>query len=327
MRLLPLIFCIAFFYACDNKKAPESPTTAANNTPITDPTPGGTFKSIAALFPNIKPDGAISNGCEYMFHDKKEGTKVKLGEYAYIRMYRRQQDKDSVITMAEFESAVRKLKMEGNDQNPLEECVNVMSIGDSISFYPPPNQLDRLNPAVTGQPLAYFDLVLFDVKDEAAYQADEAKEKAAKEKELQAMQAKEKAIGKTVSARAKDYKAGKLASKLKTTASGLQYIIHEKGTGTEANKGDDVLVHYYGTLTDGKMFDNSFKRGQAFNFPLGAGRVIKAWDEGIDLLREGDKATLFVPYELGYGKAGSPPNIPPSSELVFYVELEKVIKR
>ena len=69
------------------------------------------------------------------------------------------------------------------------------------------------------------------------------------------------------------------------------------------------------------MFDNSFSRGEPFVFPLGAGQVIKGWDEGLALLPKGTKATLFIPYELGYGETGSPPSIPPRSELIFYVEV------
>ena len=92
----------------------------------------------------------------------------------------------------------------------------------------------------------------------------------------------------------------------------------------KAVPGREVEVNYFGVLADGTPFDNSFKRGQTFTFPLGAGRVIPGWDEGIAMLNVGSKATLFVPYELGYGEAGSPPNIPPKAELIFYVELERV---
>ena len=98
----------------------------------------------------------------------------------------------------------------------------------------------------------------------------------------------------------------------------------EEGTGTQAEAGKTVSVQYYGTLMDGKMFDNSFRRGAPFEFTVGQGQVIKGWDLGLPKMKEGGKAALFIPYELAYGEAGSPPNIPAKSQLLFYVELEEV---
>ncbi|TAE87948.1 MAG: FKBP-type peptidyl-prolyl cis-trans isomerase [Bacteroidetes bacterium] len=105
-----------------------------------------------------------------------------------------------------------------------------------------------------------------------------------------------------------------------TTASGLKYKILEKGTGKKAESGATVTVHYTGTLTDGKKFDSSKDRNQPFSFKLGAGRVIKGWDEGIALLRVGDKALLTIPPDLGYGANAMGP-IPANATLIFEVEL------
>ena len=88
-------------------------------------------------------------------------------------------------------------------------------------------------------------------------------------------------------------------------------------------KVQQIQAQYYGTLTDGSMFDNSFQRGTPFRFAVGTGQVIKGWDEGFALLPEGSKATFFIPASLGYG-ASDRPKIPGNSELVFYVEVEKV---
>jgi FKBP-type peptidyl-prolyl cis-trans isomerase FkpA len=122
-----------------------------------------------------------------------------------------------------------------------------------------------------------------------------------------------------------DYKAGNLDDQLQTTPSGLRYVIHEEGSGKEAEAGRGVVVQYIGRLSsNGEVFDQSFERGQGIPFPLGQGRVIPGWDEGIDLLQEGDRATFIIPSELAYGEQGSGATIPPGSELLFYVELEKV---
>ncbi|MCK4653363.1 MAG: FKBP-type peptidyl-prolyl cis-trans isomerase, partial [Candidatus Cloacimonetes bacterium] len=85
------------------------------------------------------------------------------------------------------------------------------------------------------------------------------------------------------------------------TESGLKYIITEKGDGKIPQNGERVKVHYTGTLEDGTKFDSSLDRGEPFTFELGAGHVIKGWDEGIALLHQGDKATFLIPPELGYG--------------------------
>jgi FKBP-type peptidyl-prolyl cis-trans isomerase len=99
------------------------------------------------------------------------------------------------------------------------------------------------------------------------------------------------------------------------------------GKGAEAKAGDSVKVHYAGTLTDGKEFDASKKRGQPFEFELGAGRVIKGWDQGVAGMKVGGKRKLTIPPSLGYGARGSPPVIPPNSTLLFDVELLEVKKK
>ena len=108
------------------------------------------------------------------------------------------------------------------------------------------------------------------------------------------------------------------------TNSNLYYIIEKQGTGKQPKSGNTVVAHYKGMLTDGKVFDASTERGQPFEFPLGQGKVIPGWDEGFALFKVGTKAKLIIPYQLAYGIAGSPPVIPPSSTLIFDIELLNV---
>ena len=103
--------------------------------------------------------------------------------------------------------------------------------------------------------------------------------------------------------------------------SGLEYWDIKVGTGAEAVAGKPVRVHYTGWLTDGKKFDSSVDRGQPFAFPLGAGRVIKGWDEGVAGMKVGGKRQLRIPPDLGYGPRGAGGVIPPNATLVFDVEL------
>lgn len=109
--------------------------------------------------------------------------------------------------------------------------------------------------------------------------------------------------------------------KVMTTESGLKVEMLKEGDGPKAEAGQRVIVHYTGTLTDGKVFDSSVKRGQPFKFILGRGQVIKGWDEGIGLLKIGSKAKLTIPPELGYGERGAGGVIPGGATLIFEVEL------
>lgn len=103
----------------------------------------------------------------------------------------------------------------------------------------------------------------------------------------------------------------------------LQITDHEVGQGDEAIAGKSVTVHYTGTFEDGKQFDSSVGRGP-FTFKLGAGQVIKGWDQGVAGMKVGGKRKLVIPSELGYGSRGAGNVIPPNSTLVFEVELLSV---
>ncbi len=106
-----------------------------------------------------------------------------------------------------------------------------------------------------------------------------------------------------------------------TTPSGLKYVDQVVGTGEVAVAGKTANVHYTGWLENGKKFDSSVDRGQPFSFPLGAGRVIKGWDEGVQGMKVGGKRKLKIPSDLGYGLRGAGGVIPPNATLIFDVEL------
>jgi len=107
-----------------------------------------------------------------------------------------------------------------------------------------------------------------------------------------------------------------------TTKSGLQYEVLKKGSGKTPTKESQVTTHYTGTLVDGTKFDSSVDRGEPATFPVTG--VIKGWTEALQLMKEGDKWKLYIPYELAYGAQGRPPSIPPAATLIFEIELIKV---
>ncbi|HMD68807.1 MAG TPA: FKBP-type peptidyl-prolyl cis-trans isomerase [Chitinivibrionales bacterium] len=119
---------------------------------------------------------------------------------------------------------------------------------------------------------------------------------------------------------AESSKAAAKVSDTVTTSSGLKYIITKQGSGAKPAAGQMAKVNYTGKLEDGRVFDSSIPRGQPFEFPVGMGRVIKGWDEGILMMSKGEKRTLIIPPGLGYGQDGMGP-IPPNATLIFDVEL------
>jgi len=123
----------------------------------------------------------------------------------------------------------------------------------------------------------------------------------------------------------KIYIPARRGAKALTTASGLTYIVTQNGAGAQLKAGDTVTVHYTGLLTSGVKFDSSLDRSEPFSFELGAGKVIKGWDEGLQKLRVGDRATFFIPSWLGYGERGAGGGvIPPDAMLIFIIEVISV---
>ena len=116
----------------------------------------------------------------------------------------------------------------------------------------------------------------------------------------------------------------KLSAGFQQTDSGLRYQIIQEGTGQQAAAGQTVSVHYKGQLLDGTVFDSSYKRQQPIDFVLGQGQVIPGWDEGVSLLKVGDKARFVIPSDLAYGSRGAGGVIPPDAALIFDVELVAV---
>lgn len=200
----------------------------------------------------------------------------------------------------------------GSKESVIVDGLKSMSIGEKKTLVYKLDSTDRRHAGFENLTELYYDLELVDIKTKSESEVEKSK-----------LIAYGKTIGEKVTKTAAAYKAGTL-KKIQTTSSGLKYVIHDKGKGNKPYKGSEVSVHYYGSLTDGTPFDNSFNRGHPFTFTIGQGRVIKGWDEGVALLSPGAKATFFIPAQLAYGKRGAGKTIPPNAELIFYVELLEI---
>ncbi len=137
--------------------------------------------------------------------------------------------------------------------------------------------------------------------------------------------ARKKAAKKAKKKGAKKEAKKEAAKKEHSSQSGLKWTVLKEGKGERPKRGDRVVVHYTGWLTNGKKFDSSRDRGSKFKFKVGVGQVIKGWDEGVMRMRPGDRFKFTIPAKLAYGERGIGP-IPPNSTLIFDVEFFKVAK-
>ncbi|MBK8349172.1 MAG: FKBP-type peptidyl-prolyl cis-trans isomerase [Saprospiraceae bacterium] len=210
----------------------------------------------------------------------------------------------------------------GKEANPVVELLAKSKVGGVYKLMMPVDSIPNAPVDIQAMKHIVYEIAVKQIKSEEEYKKYMEEQQAEAQAKIAANMEKIPAIEELAKTTLADYKAGKLETK--TTASGLKYYVVKQGEGPNAANGNKVMVNYYGTLTDGTMFDNSFQRGQALPFTIGVGEVIKGWDEGVALLNKGSKAFLFVPADLGYGAAGSPPVIPANAELMFYVELEDI---
>lgn len=282
-------------------------------------------KAEAVPVANFEPKELISsNGTSYRLDYSSGGKPAQKGDYVYF--HARTSNESRVVSSSRSAGATpfyQIPKVDTKPANPVQDILPDLALGDSITITIALDTLPSKPPGFENSDYLYFTLTVTDIVSETEHQLNEMEKRLADAKTRRILQAREKEVATFVQDMLKQYKAGELDDQVRTDR-GLDYIIHEQGTGQIAEAGRTVEVNYYGVLPDGTMFDNSFQRGQYFLFPLGRGRVIDGWDQGFQLLREGDKATIFVPSHMGYGERGSPPVIPPNSDLIFYVEVVKV---
>ncbi len=196
---------------------------------------------------------------------------------------------------------------------PLMDAALLMSVGDSLTIFQAvdDNMRQYLPPSDKDAREIRFEIVLLNIV------TLEQKAVAAKALDAAVVQITQK-----VQAKVKAYAAGSLNAELTTRPSGLKMIVEELGNGAAVQEGEPIQVHYFGCLTTGTVFDNSYSRRQPIQFPAGVGQMIPGFDEGVMSLHHGARAYLFIPPALGYGDQPAADGlIPANSEIAFYIEI------
>ena len=284
----------------------------------------------ALVLVSCKEEGGLlttQHGYEYINHTNMDGARPQPGEYVYFKVQIRNGDTITHSTREQGSAPFLQIPSINNPQrrpSPLEDVLREMSVGDSVTVL---IRLDTIRAKQKGYEntnIMYYDVILTDIKSMDSYQEGAKRDREAREKSAEAARARYKEVAAEVRTTLEDYKAGKYDGQIQETDSGLKYIIHEPGTGKVVAQGRNVSVQYFRVLMNGKEHDSSFKQGEPLNFPVGEGRVIKGWDEGVSLLREGAKASFFIPSKLAYGENGASPGIPGNTDLLLYLEVVEV---
>lgn len=271
------------------------------------------FMGFALATCNQTPPGtATPSGYRFVNYTNVQGEKVKNGDIVTMHVNTWLQDTMMFSTRKSGDGSPREFTMPEADQlpkriPPVYEALLMMAVGDSASIYEPldSTKLSTLPPSLKGRVKeARYDIKVVKVTSGAEFKSKIEGVKAI-------------AVGSLDKFKANDLGANGMA-----LPSGVKVMFSEKGTGAALKAGENVSVNYYGIIADGsgKMFDNSFQRGQPMTFPVSSGQMIKGFDEGIMKFAHGDKGMIFIPYAMGYGEQGGGP-IPPKADLIFYIEV------
>ena len=267
-----------------------------------------------------------SSGYDYVHHIIMGGALPEVGDYVVFEMQvlgdsgvvlRNMRDLPNMPSFQILDPKIPHYRL-----NPLNEMLSNMSKGDSATLCYPIDSFSTIPQQLKGNENIFYSVIIRDIKTRETFLADLKKEKDLRKLEMAEVKAMEPFMKDKAQGILNNYKEGELDNQIVTTESGLKYIIHEKGTGPLPVDGSSVSVNYYGVLMDGTPIDNSYKLGNAYEFVLGAGKVIAGWEESMRLFNKGTKATLIIPYTLGYGVAGKDGIVPEKADLLFYIELE-----
>jgi FKBP-type peptidyl-prolyl cis-trans isomerase FkpA len=250
------------------------------------------------------------NGFKYKLFKTGKGDFIKTGDIVYLNAMLMHNDSiflDTRTNPMPFEF-VMPHDSQVTNPSPIVDILPLMRAGDSAVVIQPTDSLKNLQPFMKKWKEIQHSFKILRVVGE---------------KEMKTVRDKEAAIITQANKDLEDYKANKLQN-MKTTTSGLKYVIHQEGDGAVPKAGEVVNVLYYGAeVSNGKEFDSAYKKGAPFSVIVGQQQVIPGWDEILQTLKKGTSATVFIPSKLAYGERGIPGIIAPNSDLMFYIDVIK----
>ena len=284
------------------------------------------FVIIFFFLASCKKDSNITLlGYKYELLRTGTGKQAKEGDQAYFNIVT--VVGDSIVDdthIYPFQPTLRLEVIPPTETAPIVDAMKNMKIGDSIRLHIP---IDSL-PFAKIEYQSFKEIVHLITLDALKTEEEFKKDIDARNKILYAMADSLRGLG--ISKKAlltqyvQDYNNKKLDGQLKSTEKWVKYIILNEGQGMLPKPGYMIEVNYAGSLTNEFIFDDYFNKGQPYVYRIHTGQVIKGWDDVLSTFKEGTEAIVFIPSDLGYGATGSSPNIPPHSELVFYLNLYKV---
>jgi len=260
------------------------------------------------------------SGLKYVIHKDIVGESAKDGERIQLHLVFRTLDSTYFNTFKTGNPAAFIIKKE-EQLSPLMEGLAMLSEGDSATFMINADSIFKNNRPdfLKAGEIVFYDVKLLNILTEEAYQQERYKRV---ENRLKNIQPELERDIEPIERWLEDENL--IAQK---TPYGLYYIIEQEGNGAYIKNGDLVKVHYKGSLLNSKQFDSSRDRQQAFEFEVGVGQVILAWDHGLKLFKKGGKGKLIIPSAMAYGTRGSGKLIPPNSVLIFDIDVLDVVTK
>lgn len=266
-------------------------------------------------------------GFEMEWHKHGSGVEPEPGQFVYYSLVAT--INDSIIFDSRLRPDIPAMELPDLDDpqtqgEPIFDAFRLMVPGDSVTIRQRGDQMviDQFN--LGAENTLDWNLIIHEILDQAEHMDRQMATQEKMRQEMTAVIEREESVAELAAQVLKEFKSGAIADEVIETQSGLKYVIHTEGSGDNIQRGQAARVHYYGLLIEEEtMFDNSFRRGQALDLNVGTGMVIQGWDEALLIFPKGTKATVFIPYHLAYGEAGSPPTIPARSDLMFYMEVQE----
>lgn len=251
------------------------------------------------------------DGIIYKIIESTGGEQVELEDYIELNV-KYFTESDSMLFNSESMPGKYRIKLRKSRKTTIDDAIAMLAVGDSAHFlldaktFYMVSRRESLPSFIDSESKLRFEMrVIGKVTEAQLVEEKKALEEKRKTDELDMLE---------------QYVADNYPKAVQSIT-GLYTVVNEKGNGKQVTAGKTVTVHYTGKLLNGKVFDSSVTRGQPFQFPVGARRVIAGWEEGVNGTNVGDKITLLIPSHLGYGARGAGANIPPYSSLIFDIEV------